>query len=202
MTLVRGRVVMRDGVVECEPGWGRAGAATDAGSPRRATWTAARRPSPTPANWSRAGGDGRAGLTAIDEAEPVRVRRAFRGGPRGPATTGGPRARAVCRPTWRCCRPDWAVAVPGLVPGQSTKPCPILGVSEPGSPRIPALGADLDIRTDLPRYQLWQRWRGGRRNPTNLLDRLGGPDWVAVALGCSYSFDDALAAKRGCRCAT
>jgi uncharacterized protein YcsI (UPF0317 family) len=29
------------------------------------------------------------------------------------------------------------------------KPCPLLGVSEAGDPAIPALGADLDIRTDL-----------------------------------------------------
>ena len=28
------------------------------------------------------------------------------------------------------------------------KPCPILGMSEPGDPRIPAVGKDLDIRTD------------------------------------------------------
>src|ERR1041384_772607 len=35
------------------------------------------------------------------------------------------------------------------------KPCPLLGVSEPGDPAIPALGADLDIRTDIPRYRVW-----------------------------------------------
>ena len=31
------------------------------------------------------------------------------------------------------------------------KPCPIIGMSDVGDPRIPALGEDLDIRTDLPR---------------------------------------------------
>ena len=30
------------------------------------------------------------------------------------------------------------------------KPCPIIGMSDVGDPRIPALGIDLDIRTDLP----------------------------------------------------
>lgn len=29
------------------------------------------------------------------------------------------------------------------------KPCPIIGVSEPGSARVPKLGVDLDIRTDI-----------------------------------------------------
>src|SRR5205814_6658223 len=31
------------------------------------------------------------------------------------------------------------------------KPCPIIGMSDVGDPGIPALGIDLDIRTDLPR---------------------------------------------------
>src|SRR3954468_3296685 len=36
------------------------------------------------------------------------------------------------------------------------RPCPIIGMSEAGDPRIPSLGVDLDIRTDLPRYRLWR----------------------------------------------
>src|SRR3954453_1637598 len=36
------------------------------------------------------------------------------------------------------------------------KPCPVLGVSETGGPTVPALGRDLDIRTDLPRYRVWR----------------------------------------------
>src|SRR3954470_3096530 len=35
--------------------------------------------------------------------------------------------------------------------------CPLLGVSEPGDPRIPALGADLDVRTDLPAYRIYEQ---------------------------------------------
>src|SRR6201991_3277562 len=36
------------------------------------------------------------------------------------------------------------------------KPCPIIGMSDAGSPYIPALGADLDIRTDVPGYRVWR----------------------------------------------
>src|SRR4030081_3053404 len=36
------------------------------------------------------------------------------------------------------------------------KPCPIIGMSDAGDPGIPALGIDLDIRTDLPRYRVWR----------------------------------------------
>src|SRR5246127_1317765 len=36
------------------------------------------------------------------------------------------------------------------------KPCPLIGVAAPGDWRVPALGEDLDIRTDLPRYRVWR----------------------------------------------
>ena len=36
------------------------------------------------------------------------------------------------------------------------KPCPLLASSEPGDPRLPALGEDLDIRTDIPLYRVWK----------------------------------------------
>ena len=36
------------------------------------------------------------------------------------------------------------------------KPCPINGMSDVGDPRIPALGQDLDIRTDVPGYRVWR----------------------------------------------
>ena len=34
--------------------------------------------------------------------------------------------------------------------------CPLLGVTEPGDPTLAALGADLDLRTDVPRYRVWR----------------------------------------------
>src|ERR1700731_2372328 len=39
---------------------------------------------------------------------------------------------------------------------RNPKPCPLIGVSEAGDPRLPSLGADLDIRTDIPRYRVWK----------------------------------------------
>src|SRR4051794_38363263 len=39
---------------------------------------------------------------------------------------------------------------------RNPKACPLIGVSEPGDPRLPELGADLDIRTDLPLYRVWR----------------------------------------------
>ena len=70
------------------------------------------------------------------------------------------------------------------------KPCPIIGMSEVGSPRIPALGADLDIRTDVPRYRVW---RDGEvvDEPTDVIN-YWRDDLVTFVLGCSFSFEEAL----------
>src|ERR1700676_5485455 len=50
------------------------------------------------------------------------------------------------------------------------KPCPIIGMSDVGDPRIPSLGIDLDIRTDLPQYRVW---RDGEvaEEPTDIMAR-------------------------------
>jgi uncharacterized protein YcsI (UPF0317 family) len=72
------------------------------------------------------------------------------------------------------------------------KPCPIIGMSEVGDPRIPALGIDLDIRTDLPRYRVW---RDGQltEEPTDIVAHWRD-DLVAFVIGCSFSFEEALIA--------
>lgn len=70
------------------------------------------------------------------------------------------------------------------------KPCPVLAVSEPGDPRLPGLGADLDIRTDLPRYRVWRRGELAGE-PTDVRD-VWRDDLVTFALGCSFSFETAL----------
>ena len=72
------------------------------------------------------------------------------------------------------------------------KPCPIIGMSDVGDPRIPALGIDLDIRTDLPRYRVW---RDGEvvEEPTDIMAHWRD-DLVAFVLGCSFSFEEALMA--------
>ncbi|WP_395699920.1 putative hydro-lyase [Aquabacterium sp.] len=73
---------------------------------------------------------------------------------------------------------------------RNSKPCPVLGMSEPGDPHLPVLGADLDIRTDVPRYRVW---REGElvAEPTDVRD-LWRDDLVAFVLGCSFSFEQAL----------
>jgi uncharacterized protein YcsI (UPF0317 family) len=70
------------------------------------------------------------------------------------------------------------------------KPCPLIGVSAPGAPRIPALADDLDIRTDLPRYRVWRE--GALVDEPHDIAKWWRNDLVTFAIGCSFSFEQAL----------
>lgn len=76
---------------------------------------------------------------------------------------------------------------------RNPKPCPLLAVSDPGSPHLPALGGDLDVRTDLPRYRVW---RDGELIDEPLdVSAHWRDDLVSFAIGCSFSFEQALLAE-------
>jgi uncharacterized protein YcsI (UPF0317 family) len=71
------------------------------------------------------------------------------------------------------------------------KPCPLIGMSpRPGDPSIPELGADLDIRTDIPKYRVWRK--GELVAEVADIREVWRDDLVAFVLGCSFSFEDAL----------
>src|SRR3954467_9737086 len=62
------------------------------------------------------------------------------------------------------------------------KPCPLLGQSEPGDPRLPMLGEDLDIRTDIPLYRIWKK--GELVEEVTDLNTVWRDDLVSFVLGC------------------
>jgi uncharacterized protein YcsI (UPF0317 family) len=70
------------------------------------------------------------------------------------------------------------------------KPCPVLGMSDPGDPRIPALGADVDISTDIGGYFVFRN--GEMTGEVRNLKADWREDMVAFAIGCSFSFEEAL----------
>ncbi len=70
------------------------------------------------------------------------------------------------------------------------KPCPVLAVSDPGAVDLPALAGDLDIRTDVPRYRVWRH--GELVDEPTDIRRVWRDDLVTFALGCSFSFEEAL----------
>jgi uncharacterized protein YcsI (UPF0317 family) len=67
---------------------------------------------------------------------------------------------------------------------------PILGRSEPGSPRIPALGEDLDLRTDVGGYMVFRD--GELVDTPDQVSSVWREDLVAFVLGCSFSFEAIL----------
>jgi uncharacterized protein YcsI (UPF0317 family) len=73
---------------------------------------------------------------------------------------------------------------------RNPKPCPLLEVTEPGSPepRLTAPGADL--RTDVPRYRVYQHGELVDEPPD--LKTWWREDLVAFLLGCSFTFETAL----------
>jgi uncharacterized protein YcsI (UPF0317 family) len=72
------------------------------------------------------------------------------------------------------------------------KPCPVIGMSEPGDPAVPTLGEDLDIRTDLPRYRVWRK--GELVDEPTDIRSVWRDDLVSFVIGCSFSFEEALMA--------
>lgn len=74
---------------------------------------------------------------------------------------------------------------------RNPKPCPLLEVTEIGSP-IPAQTAPgADLRTDLPRYRVYQH--GELVDEPTEVTGWWRDDLVAFLLGCSFTFEDALA---------
>jgi uncharacterized protein YcsI (UPF0317 family) len=73
---------------------------------------------------------------------------------------------------------------------RNPKPCPLLDVTEPGSaePRLIAAGAD--VRTDVPRYRVYQN--GELVDEPTDLHRWWRDDLVAFLIGCSFTFENAL----------
>lgn len=73
---------------------------------------------------------------------------------------------------------------------RNPKPCPVVGVGEAGDPAMPALGRDIDVRSDVPRYLVFRD--GELAEETTDISGLWADDLVAVALGCSFTFENAL----------
>lgn len=118
--------------------------------------------------------------------DPAAVRALFRSGTVTPTYGWAPgrlQANLLAVPA------DWAYDVL-LFAQRNPKPCPVLDVTDPGSPTT-VLAPSADLRTDLPLYQVWrdgeltgeysdatEHWRG---------------DLVTFLVGCSFTFDAALA---------
>ncbi|MFP6850681.1 MAG: putative hydro-lyase [Pseudomonas sp.] len=75
---------------------------------------------------------------------------------------------------------------------RNPRACPLIGVADVGSPYIKTLGQDLDLRSDLPRYRVWRD--GELHEEPSDIHHLWRDDLVSFAIGCSFSFEEALLA--------
>jgi len=73
---------------------------------------------------------------------------------------------------------------------RNPKPCPLVGVSETGDPMLPTLGHDIDIRTDIPSYNVYRN--GELTDTVTDIRDLWRDDFVSFIIGCSFSFEQAL----------
>jgi len=73
---------------------------------------------------------------------------------------------------------------------RNPKPCPILEVTDAGSPEPPVMAPGADLRTDVPKYRVY---REGRLvdEPTDI-EAYWRSDLVSFLIGCSFTFERAL----------
>jgi uncharacterized protein YcsI (UPF0317 family) len=73
---------------------------------------------------------------------------------------------------------------------RNPKPCPLLDVTEPGSPEPRLVAPGADLRTDCPRYCVYEH--GKLVDEPTDLRRWWRDDLVGFLLGCSFTFENAL----------
>ena len=73
---------------------------------------------------------------------------------------------------------------------RNPKPCPVVGVGDSGDAHLKTLGHDIDIRTDVSKYRVFRD--GVFDADVSDITQLWADDFVTVALGCSFTFENAL----------
>ncbi len=77
---------------------------------------------------------------------------------------------------------------------RNPKPCPLLEVLEPGKFLTEFLSREADIRTDIPRYNIYRK--GRLEAVVKEIKNIWKKDFVSFLLGCSFSFEEALLRAR------
>ena len=74
---------------------------------------------------------------------------------------------------------------------KNPRPCPLIEQTTPGEPVPHASAPRADLRTDVPLYRVYRR--GELAEETTDISSLWRDDFVAFLLGCSFTFETALA---------
>lgn len=73
---------------------------------------------------------------------------------------------------------------------RNPKPCPVVGVGDTGKAGLKTLGHDIDIRSDVSKYRVFRD--GTFVDEVTDISDIWANDLVTVALGCSFTFENAL----------
>ena len=73
---------------------------------------------------------------------------------------------------------------------RNPKPCPILEVTDVGSPYLKKIAKDCNIASDIPKYRVYRR--GELVGEYENVENLWRDDLVAFLIGCSFSFESEL----------
>ena len=73
---------------------------------------------------------------------------------------------------------------------RNPKPCPLLEVTDRGTPYPDRIAAGADLRTDLPQYRIFRH--GSPAGEARRITDLWREDFIAFLLGCSFTFEAAM----------
>ena len=73
---------------------------------------------------------------------------------------------------------------------KNKKACPLVGKTEKGDPFFKQLGEDIDIRYDVPSYNIYKD--GFLEKSVNNIENYWDKDLVSFAIGCSFTFEHEL----------
>ena len=72
----------------------------------------------------------------------------------------------------------------------NSKACPLVGQTKLNNPYFETLGDDIDIRFDVPLYNVYKN--GALTSTVKNIENYWNNNFIAFAIGCSFSFEDAL----------
>lgn len=127
---------------------------------------------------------------ALQRAEPNDLRQAIRSGSYAGHTAGLAQGRLQVN---LAIMPEEYALDFARFCQRNPKPCPLVGVTDTGERRMQTLGSDLFVDTDAPAYCVYENGVL-QSQPTDISD-LWQDDFVAFALGCSFTFEHALIAE-------
>ena len=73
---------------------------------------------------------------------------------------------------------------------RNPKPCPVLEVTDMGSPTPAVMAPDADLRTDVPKYRVYEK--GELVDEPTDIQGYWKEDLVSFLIGCSFTFEAAL----------